>query len=66
MPPKYESGAMKRKRKRNEQLLTQSQACAMDKYFKSSNVNELNEDEDKEVTKHSCVNEVAHFFFECE
>ncbi|XP_022876719.1 uncharacterized protein LOC111394902 [Olea europaea var. sylvestris] len=45
MPPKYESGAQKRKRKRNEIALIQSQVGDINKYFKSNNVNALNEDE---------------------
>lgn len=56
MPPKYESGAQKRKRKRNEILLIQSQVGDIDKYFKSNNVNTLNEDEVE--IQPACVNEV--------
>ncbi|XP_022873010.1 uncharacterized protein LOC111391960 [Olea europaea var. sylvestris] len=56
MPPKYESGAQKRKRKRNEIALIQSQVGDINKYFKSNNVNALNEDEVEIQPAH--VNEV--------
>ncbi|XP_022866201.1 zinc finger MYM-type protein 1-like [Olea europaea var. sylvestris] len=56
MPPKYESGAQKRKRKRTEISLIQSQAEDIGKYFKSNNMNTLNEDEVE--IQPACVNEV--------
>ncbi|CAA2984694.1 zinc finger MYM-type 1-like [Olea europaea subsp. europaea] len=56
MSPKYESGAQEKKRKRNEIVLIESQARDIDKYFKSNNVNALNEDEVE--IQHAHVNEV--------
>ncbi|XP_022858683.1 uncharacterized protein LOC111379524, partial [Olea europaea var. sylvestris] len=56
MLPKYESGTQKREMIRNDIALIQSQAGYINKFFKTNNVNALNEDEVE--IQHAHVNEV--------